>query len=126
MFWYHLLGVSFGAAVGATLRWGLSYTFNEIIPNFPLGTLLCNLIGGLAIGVALALFLTHDWSDAWRHFVVTGLLGGLTTFSTFSAEISLLLMRSEYLVAMFLAFSHLLGSLLLTIIGFTLVCWITQ
>lgn len=126
MFWCHLLGVSCGAAIGATLRWGIASALNGIAPDFPLGTLLCNLIGGLAVGIALAVFLAYDWSDGLRLFVMTGLLGGLTTFSAFSGEVSMLLIRGDYLLGTLLAGSHLVGSLLLTIVGFMLTRWAIQ
>ena len=82
--WAVLLAVGTGAALGACGRWALSYVFNNRIALLPLGTLLCNLLGGLLIGALTAWFSTHlQVSPMWRLFLVTGLLGGLTTFSTF-------------------------------------------
>ncbi len=122
----NLGGVCLGASIGASMRWGLSYWLNAKFPDFPLGTLLCNLIGGLAVGIALAVFLAQEWPEHMRLFVVTGLLGGLTTFSTFSSEVSLLLLRQEYMLGAALSAAHLLGSLLLTVVGFIGVRWFLQ
>ncbi len=113
------VAVGTGAAIGAWLRWGVTWWLNDRYPRFPLGTLACNLIGGFGVGVALAYFIAqHDLPPHYRLFVITGLLGGLTTFSTFSSEVSMLLMRGEYLTGLALAATHLLGSLVLTIAGF--------
>ena len=114
--------VGVGAALGAWLRWGFSTWLNHRIPNFPLGTLASNLVGGYLVGVAVAIFLVrHDLSPEWRLFVITGFLGGLTTFSTFSAEVIELLTAGEYAAGVLLAAAHLGGSLLLTAAGFATV-----
>ena len=114
-----LAAVGTGAACGAWLRWGLSTWLNPRAPNFPLGTLASNMIGGYLIGLAVAYFLVRaDLPPHWRLFVITGFLGGLTTFSTFSAEVTELLMRGEYGYGLALAATHLAGSLLLTAAGF--------
>jgi CrcB protein len=111
--------VGIGSAFGAWLRWGLSAWLNARLPKFPLGTLASNLIGGYLVGFAVAYFLVrHDLSPEWRLFVVTGFLGGLTTFSTFSAEVTEHLMRGDYAAGIALAALHLVGSLLLTAAGF--------
>lgn len=111
--------VGFGAALGAWLRWGLAAWLNPKAPAFPLGTLAANLAGGYLVGLAVAFFLVRaDLDPAWRLFAVTGLLGGLTTFSTFSAEVTELALRGDYAAALVLAAAHLLGSLLLTAAGF--------
>ena len=111
--------VGIGAAVGGWLRWGLSMWLNPRAPAYPLGTLASNLIGGYLVGFFVAFFLARvDVAPEWRLFVVTGFLGGLTTFSTFSAEVSEHLMRGNYLTGALLAGVHLVGSLLLTIAGF--------
>ena len=114
-----LAAVGAGAALGAWLRWGLSIWFNPRIPHFPLGTLASNLLGGYLVGLAVAYFLTRaDLPPAWRLFAITGFLGGLTTFSTFSAEVTELLLRGDYGAGFSLAATHLVGSLLLTAAGF--------
>jgi CrcB protein len=111
--------VGVGSALGAWLRWGLSAWLNARLPKFPLGTLASNLIGGYLVGFAVAYFLVrHDLSPEWRLFVITGFLGGLTTFSTFSAEVTEHLMRGDYVAGAALAALHLVGSLLLTAAGF--------
>ena len=111
--------VGAGAACGAWLRWGLSTWRNPRVPHFPLGTLAANLIGGYLVGVAIGYFLLRtELPPQWRLFVVTGFLGGLTTFSTFSAEVTELLSRGAYAQGILVAVSHLAGSLLLTAAGF--------
>ena len=111
--------VGIGAAVGGWLRWGLSLWLNPRAPAFPLGTLASNLIGGYLVGFFVALFVARvDLAPEWRLLVVTGFLGGLTTFSTFSAEVSEHLMRGDYATGALLATVHLAGSLVLTIAGF--------
>ncbi|MCL2310367.1 MAG: fluoride efflux transporter CrcB [Proteobacteria bacterium] len=113
------IAVGTGAAIGAWIRWGLTWWLNDHYPRFPLGTLASNLIGGFAVGVALAYFVAqHDLPPYYRLFVITGVLGGLTTFSTFSSEVSMLLLRGDYMIGLALASAHLFGSLVLTIIGF--------
>jgi CrcB protein len=111
--------VGFGAAFGAWLRWGLSTWLNPRIPHFPLGTLAANLVGGYLIGLAVAYFsFRHDLPPATRLFAITGFLGGLTTFSTFSAEVTELLAQGNYAAGLALAATHLAGSLALTAAGF--------
>lgn len=111
--------VGIGAALGAWLRWGFSTWLNPRLPHFPLGTLAANLVGGYLVGFAVAYFLVrHDLAPHWRLFIVTGFLGGLTTFSTFSAEVTELLSRGEYATGLLLAATHLAGSLALTAAGF--------
>ena len=108
-----------GAALGAWIRWGLSAWLNPREPDFPLGTLASNLAGGFLVGFAVAFFLArHDLAPEWRLFAITGFLGGLTTFSTFSAEVTEHLMRGDYVAGIALAAFHLVGSLLLTAAGF--------
>jgi CrcB protein len=114
-----LAAVGIGAALGAWLRWGFSAWLNPRIAHFPLGTLTANLVGGYLVGVAVAYFVVrHDLPPHWRLFVITGFLGGLTTFSTFSAEVTELLAAGDYGTGVTLAATHLFGSLLLTAAGF--------
>jgi len=116
-----VFAVFFGAGFGALLRWVLSLWFNPVFPLVPLGTLASNLIGGLLVGVASAFFAHHtSLPPEWRLVAITGFLGGLTTFSSFSAEVVALLMRHEYGWALGTASLHLFGSLLLTGLGFAL------
>ena len=110
--------VGIGAALGAWMRWGLSAALNHVVPNLPLGTLAANIIGGYLIGIAVEIFVQHlTLAPEWRLFIVTGFLGGLTTFSTFSAEVVELLARNDYGWALALIAAHLVGSLAMTILG---------
>jgi CrcB protein len=113
-----LIAVGIGATLGAWMRWGLSAWLNARAPEFPLGTLASNLIGGYLVGLAVAYFAArHDLVPEIRLFVITGFLGGLTTFSTFSSEVTQLLLRGDYAAGGGLALAHVVGSLLLTIAG---------
>ncbi len=116
-----VLAVFFGAGLGALLRWGFSNWLNPVFPTLPLGTLAANLFGGLLVGAATAFFgaQTH-LAPEWRLFVFTGFLGGLTTFSTFSAEVVNLILRGQYAWALGAASAHLAGSLALTAAGVAL------
>ena len=112
------LAVGAGAALGAWIRWGLGIALNASI--LPLGTLLVNLGGGFLMGMALAYFVATPTQNELRLFIITGFLGGLTTFSAFSAEAFGLLHRQEYAWAGAHILSHVLGSLLMTALGFWL------
>ncbi len=115
---FSVFAISIGAALGALLRWALGLRLNALLPAVPLGTLAVNLIGGYLIGVAIAFFSTHaDLSPAWRLFIITGFLGGLTTFSTFSAEVTSHLHDGRLGWACALIALHVIGSLLLTLAG---------
>ncbi|WP_130472938.1 fluoride efflux transporter CrcB [Candidatus Magnetaquicoccus inordinatus] len=119
-----LLSIGFGAALGACLRWWLSLLFNALLPSLPLGTLAANLLGGYLIGLALPFFTQHPaLPPEIRLFLITGFLGGLTTFSTFSAEVVGLLLQQEFLWALTAAASHLFGSLLMTLLGILTMKW---
>ena len=113
-----VLAISAGASLGAVLRWLLAVRFNPLWPALPLGTLAANLAGGYAIGLALGWLGQHpELPPQVRLFVVTGLLGGLTTFSTFSAEVVTHLQEGRLLPALLVATAHLAGSLALTALG---------
>lgn len=112
------LAIGIGAALGAWLRWGLGLLLNPLFPTLPYGTLAANLLGGYLVGMAIAFFAQHPGlPPEWRLFAITGFLGGLTTFSTFSAEVFTLLARGQAGWAMATASLHLLGSLALTGLG---------
>ena len=112
------LAVGGGAALGAWARWGLGVALNPLFPTVPLGTLAANLIGGYLVGFAVAVFHHHaGLSPELKLFLITGFLGGLTTFSTFSAEVVALIERAQYGWALTAAGGHLFGSLLMTGLG---------
>ena len=116
--WQSFLAIGVGAALGAWLRYGLSLWLNPLHNTVPLGTLTANLLGGYVIGLALAFFASRpELSPQWRLFVVTGLLGGLTTFSTFSAEVVYLLQRQQLGWGLVTISLHLGGSLSMTALG---------
>ena len=113
-----IVAIAAGAALGALLRWLLAVQLNALWPALPPGTLLANLLGGYLIGVALAFFAGHpSIPPAWRLFVVTGFLGALTTFSTFSAEIVHRLQEGQIGWALAGAAAHMLGSVAMTLLG---------
>lgn len=113
-----ILAISAGASLGAVSRWLLGLALNSLFPLIPPGTLAANLIGGYLIGLALA-FLSQNAGlpPEWKLFIVTGFLGGLTTFSTFSAEIVHLLQQGRLLVAGGAIALHVIGSLAMTLLG---------
>jgi CrcB protein len=115
---YALIAVGVGAALGAWLRWGFGLMLNAIFPTLPLGTLAANLIGCYFIGIAAEYFFQNTTvpTEA-RLFIITGFLGGLTTFSTFSVEAVTLLLREQYSWAFAIISSHLFGSLVMTVLG---------
>lgn len=115
---YALLAVGIGAAFGAWLRWWLGMLFNPLFPTMPLGTLAANLLGGYLVGMAIAYFSHHtSLPPEVRLFIITGFLGGLTTFSTFSAEIVTLISREQLAWAVLAVSAHLFGSLSMTALG---------
>jgi CrcB protein len=112
-----VLAICIGASLGALARWGLGLWLNPGAV-IPLGTLAANLVGGYLIGLCIAVFQAMPELDpVWRLALVTGFLGALTTFSSFSAEVVGLLLQQRYLWALGTAALHLFGSLLLTVAG---------
>ncbi|MBL8326654.1 MAG: fluoride efflux transporter CrcB [Rubrivivax sp.] len=117
-FVYAALAVATGAMLGAWLRWGLAVWLNGQFPSLPPGTLVANLAGGYLIGLAVAIFAANPaWPVEWRLFLVTGFLGALTTFSTFSAEVVGLLQQGRLGWALATVSTHVLGSLAMTLAG---------
>ncbi|HYL03807.1 MAG TPA: fluoride efflux transporter CrcB [Steroidobacteraceae bacterium] len=122
--WKGVIAVSLGASAGALLRWWLGTRLNAYFPGIPPGTLAANLIGGYVVGVAVAFFATYTaLAPEWRLLVITGFCGGLTTFSTFSAELVTLLQQGRAALALAAAAAHLFGSLLMTVAGIGTVVW---
>ena len=116
------MAVGGGAAVGAWLRWGLSMLLNPVFPTVPLGTLAANLGGGVMMGFAMEVIARHSIvSPELRLLLTTGFLGGLTTFSTFSAEATTLLLQREWLLGVLMIAAHVLGSIALTVLGILMV-----
>ena len=113
------IAVGLGAALGAWLRWGLALWLGSVHGKLNLGTLAANLAGGYLVGLALGFFATNpQLSPQWRLFAVTGFLGGLTTFSSFSGESMLLIERGDYGWALLHSAVHLLGALACCMAGF--------
>ena len=122
-----IASIAAGASIGALLRWALASRFNPASPQLPLGTLTANLLGGYLVGVAVAYFAQRpDLPIEVRLFVITGFLGGLTTFSTFSAEVITQLQNGQPLAAVLTALTHMLGSFALTALGIATVAWLRQ
>ncbi len=118
--------VGVGAALGAWARWGLALWLNGANSPIPGGTLTANLVGGYLIGIAVGFFATNpQLSPAWRLFAITGFLGGLTTFSTFSAESMALLQRGQYGLVLGHSLVHLVGSVALCVAGFATWRWLS-
>lgn len=123
--WKPILALSVGGSLGTLLRWWLGTTLNAHFPTIPPGTLAANLVGGYVVGLAVAFFATYPaLAPEWRLFVITGFCGGLTTFSTFSAEVVTLLQQGQALWALTAAATHLFGSLLMTFAGIGTMLWI--
>jgi len=116
--WKPIVAIALGGSLGALLRWWLGLTLNAYFPAIPPGTLVANLLGGYVVGVAVAFFASYSaLAPEWRLFVITGFCGGLTTFSTFSAEVVTLLQQGRSLLALGAAGTHLIGSLVMTFAG---------
>lgn len=113
-----VLAIALGASLGALLRWVLGNQLNALFPFLPPGTLAANLLGGYLIGLAVAFFATHPTlPPEWRLFAVTGFLGGLTTFSTFSAEVVTQLMAGRLGWTLIAVAVHVAGSITMTLLG---------
>jgi len=116
--WLSILAIFCGAGLGALLRAGFNLLTVGIASVIPLGTLMSNMVGGYLIGLAIAFFGNNPHlSPEWRLLVITGFLGGLTTFSSFSAEVVTMIQRGEFTWALGTAILHLVGSLALTLLG---------
>ena len=122
-----LIAVGTGAALGAWARWALGLLLNSVFPPIPPGTLAANLIGAYVIGCAVGAF--AQWpaiAPEWRLLIVTGFCGGLTTFSTFSAEITTLAQQSRFATMAGAIGLHVGGSLALTLLGIASVRWLAM
>jgi CrcB protein len=116
--YYTILAIFSGAGFGALLRWLLGTKLNALYPTIPLGTLSANLLGGYLIGLFIAFFASNTaLAPEWRLFIITGFLGGLTTFSTFSAEIVTLIQEGRFSMSIVAALLHVIGSILMTLLG---------
>ncbi|MBI5751287.1 MAG: fluoride efflux transporter CrcB [Hydrogenophilales bacterium] len=122
--WKSILAISLGAALGALLRWVLGAKLNSLFPAIPPGTLAANLIGAYVVGLAIAFFATYTaLAPEWRLLVITGFCGGLTTFSTFSAELIPLLQQGRLSWALGAVALHVMGSILMTFAGIATIAW---
>ena len=116
--WLSILAIFFGAVLGALIRAGFNILTASAASVIPLGTLISNMVGGYLVGLALAFFGSNpNLSPEWKLLVITGFLGGLTTFSSFSAEVVIFMQRGEFGWAIGTALLHLVGSLVLTFLG---------
>ena len=124
---HSILAISIGASAGAVLRWLLGLSLNSLFPTLPPGTLAANLIGGYLIGLAIAFFAGHPGlAPEWRLMIITGFLGGLTTFSTFSAETTMLFREGRLIWAGLAISIHVIGSLVMTMVGLATVTLIQR
>jgi len=115
---YTVVAIFSGAGFGALLRWFLGTKLNALYPTIPLGTLSANLLGGYLIGLFIAFFASNTAiAPEWRLFIITGFLGGLTTFSTFSAEIVTLIQEGRLSMSIVAALLHVIGSIVMTLLG---------
>lgn len=120
-----VLAICFGACLGALARWQLGLWLNTSGALLPWGTLAANLVGGYLVGVCVGVFQQLPQLDPlWRLALVTGFLGALTTFSSFSAEVVAMLQQQRYALALGTAGTHLLGSLALTVLGLKTASWV--
>lgn len=122
--WKSVAAVALGAALGALLRWDLGERLNSLFPTVPPGTLAANLLGAYVVGAGIAFFASYTaLAPEWRLLLITGFCGGLTTFSTFSAEIVALLQQGRSGWALGAAAVHVTGSVLMTFAGIATVLW---
>lgn len=122
-----IVAICVGASLGALLRWWLSIRFNSFFPTIPPGTLLANLFGGYIIGLGIGFFAAFpSLSPEWRLLIITGFCGGLTTFSTFSAELVALLQAGRPLWACGAIAAHLTGSAGMTFAGMGTIAWLKR
>jgi len=125
--WRSMMAVAVGGVLGCLMRWFLALVLNRYFPTIPPGTLAANLIGCYIIGIAIAVFAANPAIPIeWRLFVTTGFCGGLTTFSTFSAEIVTLMQTGRMAWAMGAIAMHLIGSLLMTFAGIATITWASR
>ena len=118
MMWKSVAAIAVGSALGALLRWQLGDKLNSLFPTIPPGTLAANLIGAYVVGLCVAFFATYAAiSPEWRLLLITGFCGGLTTFSTFSAEVTMLLQQGRLGWAFGAIAVHVVGSLVMTFAG---------
>ncbi|MCV2218172.1 fluoride efflux transporter CrcB [Thauera sp. Sel9] len=123
--WKPIIAIAVGSVLGGLLRWGLGLKLNSLFPAMPPGTLAANLIAGYLVGLAVAFFAQMpSLSPEWRLLIITGFCGGLSTFSTFSAEIVHLLQRGLYAGAMGAVAIHVAGSVAMTLAGIATVAWL--
>jgi CrcB protein len=113
-----IMAISLGASLGAILRWVLGLLLDSWSVAMSVGTIASNLIGGFLIGIAIAFFSGHpDLTPQWRLLIITGFLGGLTTFSSFSAEVTRMIQEGQLGIALSTVSIHVIGSVLMTFLG---------
>ncbi|MDN7413400.1 fluoride efflux transporter CrcB (plasmid) [Burkholderia vietnamiensis] len=123
--WKSILAIALGSILGGLLRWGLGLKLNTLFPTVPPGTLSANLVAGYVVGVAVAYFArTPGLAPEWRLLIITGFCGGLSTFSTFSAEVVALIQRGQLAWAMSEIGIHVGGSLAMTLAGIASCQWL--
>ncbi|SAK89033.1 camphor resistance protein CrcB [Caballeronia arationis] len=121
-----LFAIGLGGATGSLIRWRLGLLLNAVHPDFPIGTLVANLSAGYIIGASIAFFIRHpSVSGDWKLFVLTGLMGGLSTFSTFSAEVTTHMQQGRFGWAFAEIVIHVGGSLLMTTLGLLTISLLT-
>lgn len=123
--WQSLILISSGAALGASLRWGMGLVLNPLFAAFSFGTLIANYLGCFIIGLVMAMIWQHpQFNGEWRLFMITGFLGSLTTFSSFSAEVMENFIQQKWLIGLGIMSAHLFGCLIFTGIGVLITRWL--